>query len=205
MLSDSYMSSITTNVLSGIAILVSLYSLHKTSNLTEEQIDLGNLNLIPSVSIDERYELPIQTNDSEEQLTTVSWNIENSGLGPALVEQAVVELKGVKYSMDTKEAWHSITNELTTRYKTPIIGYNTDPISCPYSIQDGDDWSLFSVSLKGEIEGSKLEENEVHIAVCYCSLSGDCYYEGTKEGLLTCPVKVSAEGLLRGETCGGNS
>ncbi|MEZ9533142.1 hypothetical protein, partial [Vibrio lentus] len=185
-----------TDIIALIAIIVSIGSVLFTSQQASYQHDLS---LMPFISIDSRYDL--LTEDEGEQTLTISWRMENSGLGPALVQQSVVEVGDNKYVMGSDEAFDSIIYDLEKTLGMRAISHEVDPVSCPYAIEKENDWNLYSFSFKG----SNTDIANVHMGLCYCSLNGECYYEGTKEGLLKCPEEVDAKDLIRGKSCGNYS
>ncbi|EHH1047108.1 hypothetical protein MA786_004722 [Vibrio parahaemolyticus] len=188
------------DVIAFFALGVSGFSLLQSNDLTNQQIEMSRLNFTPAVSIGERHTLPIDS-ESLDVTTNILWEIENTGLGPALVYEAVAKIGDDTFPMSSQDAWYAMTDHLEKIMGKKVYGYNTQPVSCSYSIKDGANWSLFDISFKGSVAEDKLSDNTIHLGICYCSLNGDCYYEGTQEGLLTCPKEMDPATLIQGKGC----
>lgn len=197
--------------ISFVAVIISITSLIVSLGFSWFQSEKSELNVLPAISIYQRYEISTLENIRKEsnkygKLTTIQWKIENTGLGPAFVYYAYLSDGGKKYVMDTSQAWRRLLAQLTEALETNVSpwAFDNDPVSCPYAIKPGAEWSLFSISYLGDFSEKVADSLNIGLELCYCSLHGDCFFSGTNRDMdeLCTGKKVDPYELLRDIGCG---
>ncbi|HEX4959717.1 MAG TPA: hypothetical protein VF173_02675 [Thermoanaerobaculia bacterium] len=194
--------------LSFAALCISALSLVVAVFGVVSQSRTGALSAMPALSLYPRWELTKQEKTSEPQIATLMWKIENTGLGPAIVSASELYIPSTRqhYSMGDQNAWPALEEALSKHFKLkklPIAGFNYDPVVPGYAVRPGGEWPLFQVSLRGvPVESLHPALEAAIVAVCYCSLHGECFYQDSQDPskrhpLFACSERQNIQTLIR--------
>ncbi len=194
-MSDSGFSSQKLNLTIALcAVLISIASFYATylqASAAEQQVKAMTLPLMQSYT---------GNFDDETKEKTISFTIENAGVGPALIKSISYNYQGVEYSSrgsfikaccdKEREEYHntfSTSNEM--RYGSITSNVLNTIIPAQTKVKH---FRLFKGSTNNEYWDKLNDERfKMKVKICYCSLLDECYVtekNGVVEPVDACPV-----------------
>ena len=120
-------------------------------------------------------------------------DLDNDGLGPALIRSAQLTIDG-KPEQSWNDYFRMLVRGLPPRIKHASIHGSLEDIGPSYTIRPGYSKRLFAIDYNVPALANIIQRHRIELSFCYCSLNGNCWLLRTTPGdeLSTKHTPVSA-------------